>query len=536
MSEYPIQRASSEGDGDLDLEKNKADINVSSDANSDEHQQHSGPFGVHDSVNRTGKLWKFADKLSKYGVEQRGIERILPEERSQTLSPWSCFWMWLAANCTISTFALGTLGTSIWYMGVKDAFLTIVFTNLAANLIVAYFSTFGPKTGMRQLTLTRFSFGYYVCMIPALLNALACIGWSTVNAIVGGQALRAVAIDSNLPKMPIEVAIIIIAVLTFAFSFMGYKFVHLYEKYSWIPVAIIFLVYAGLIGKHVDIESGWAGTGRAEAASVLSFMSAIVGFSFGWSSLAADYSCNLPETTSTYKVFGLTYLGLIIPQIGLELLGAAAMATFTSMPTWGEHFETEGVGGLIAAPLVHYMHGGGRFFSIIAGLSIVANNIPNLYSFSLTVQNLGPWVQRIPRPFLVVLATAIYIVLACVGAHRFEEALDTLLLVLAYWLSIVVVIVVEEHFIFRGGDFKNWNLEDVHNPRKLPFGAAAFASLCLGWVGAVLFMSQVWFVGPGAIAVGGAPFGADIGFEMSAAFAGISFPLFRYIEKKYWGY
>lgn len=46
-------------------------------------------------------------------------------------------------------------------------------------------------------------------------------GWSTVNAIVGGQALRAVAIDSNLPKMPIEVAIIIIAVLTFAFSFMG---------------------------------------------------------------------------------------------------------------------------------------------------------------------------------------------------------------------------------------------------------------------------------------------------------------------------
>lgn len=77
---------------------------------------------------------------------------------------------------TISTFALGTLGTSIWHMGVKDSFLTIVFTNLASNLVVAYFSTFGPKTGMRQLTLTRFSFGYWTCMIPALLNALACIG------------------------------------------------------------------------------------------------------------------------------------------------------------------------------------------------------------------------------------------------------------------------------------------------------------------------------------------------------------------------
>lgn len=47
-------------------------------------------------------------------------------------------------------------------------------------------------------------------------------GWSTVNAIVGGQALRSVALDSNLPKMPIEVAIVIIAILTFTFSFMGY--------------------------------------------------------------------------------------------------------------------------------------------------------------------------------------------------------------------------------------------------------------------------------------------------------------------------
>lgn len=90
MSEYQVQQAASpaasqvEAEYDVDLEKNKADINVTSDAHSDE-QRH--PFGVHDSVKRTGKLWEFADKLSKYGVEQRGIERILPEERTQT-SAW----------------------------------------------------------------------------------------------------------------------------------------------------------------------------------------------------------------------------------------------------------------------------------------------------------------------------------------------------------------------------------------------------------------------------------------------------------------
>lgn len=63
-------------------------------------------------------------------------------------------------------------------MGVKDSFLTIIFMNLLGNAVVAFFSTFGPKTGMRQLTLTRFSFGYYTVMIPVVLNALACIGTS----------------------------------------------------------------------------------------------------------------------------------------------------------------------------------------------------------------------------------------------------------------------------------------------------------------------------------------------------------------------
>jgi purine-cytosine permease-like protein len=107
------------------------------------------------------------------------------------------------------------------------------------------------------------------------------------------------------------------------------------------------------------------------------------------------------------------------------------------------------------------------------------------------VQVLGPWIQRIPRPFLVLFATAIYIVLACVGAHRFEEALDTLLLVLAYWLAIVITITCEEHFIFRGGKWSNWNFEDVSNPRKLPFGLASFAALCIGWVFAVMVRAEI---------------------------------------------
>ena len=54
----------------------------------------------------------------------------------------------------------------------------------------------------------------------------------------------------------------------------------------------------------------FAGAGAVEAGSVLSFGAAIVGFSLGWSSLAADYTVHLPEDVKGWKVFWLTYAGL----------------------------------------------------------------------------------------------------------------------------------------------------------------------------------------------------------------------------------
>lgn len=83
-SEQPPSPAASEPE--YDIEKNKTDdVNVTASTGSvDGHQQ---PFAVQDSVKRDGWMWKISHKLGQYGVEQRGIERILPEERTQK-SAW----------------------------------------------------------------------------------------------------------------------------------------------------------------------------------------------------------------------------------------------------------------------------------------------------------------------------------------------------------------------------------------------------------------------------------------------------------------
>lgn len=113
--------------------------------------------------------------------------------------------------------------------------------------------------------------------IVAFFNILACVGWSAVNVIVGAQLLHAVNSD-----VPGYAGIIIIAAATFVITLFGYKIVHTYEMYSWIPCFIVFLIVLGEFvhsGKFSNIPMS---SGNAEAGSVLSFAASVYGFATGW--------------------------------------------------------------------------------------------------------------------------------------------------------------------------------------------------------------------------------------------------------------
>lgn len=103
-------------------------------------------------------------------------------------------------------------------------------------------------------------------------------------------------------------------------------------------------------------------------------------------SLAADYTVCMPEDMPSVKIFFWTYLGLNTPLILVEILGAAAMTTFTQKATWEDAYNNSSVGGLLGAGLSGPMGGFGSFLLVIMALSIISNNIPNMYSLALTFQ------------------------------------------------------------------------------------------------------------------------------------------------------
>ena len=61
----------------------------------------------------------------------------------------------------VSSFAIGALAVPVFGLGFVDSWLTIFFINLLGITPVCFFSTFGPKFGLRQMVLSRYFFGYY---------------------------------------------------------------------------------------------------------------------------------------------------------------------------------------------------------------------------------------------------------------------------------------------------------------------------------------------------------------------------------------
>ncbi|MDR3709886.1 MAG: cytosine permease [Capsulimonadaceae bacterium] len=443
------------------------------------------------------------------GIEMRGIERVSAAERHD-VRVFDNFTMWLSANLCLPVVAVGALAVPVFQMGFWDSALAIMLFNCLGALPVAFFATLGPKLGLRQMTISRFSFGWIGAAVMALVNVAACIGWSAVPVIVSGQLVY----HLTGHHIPIWGGILGIAILTAFVSIYGYHYVHRYNRYAWIPMAFIFAVLTTTGAKHFQIlpTPMWS---VAELAAFVSFGGAVFGLATSWSSYAADYNVNQPEGIPSSKVFWLTFLGVIVPCILMELLGLALSTGF----------KGDGAGDLAAGALKPLGATGTVMLGFLA-LSVIAGNIPNDYSLGLSMQVVGRAFSRVNRAVWTVLGAIVYVLIAIPCAGRFDDTLKNFLLLVAYWLGPWSVILILEHFVYRKGKY---NAEDWDTRTALPAGWAAMTALALGLVGVYLGAAQTNFVGPLAKMIN-PPFGMDIGFELGMVIAGVAYLMLRPIE------
>lgn len=467
-------------------------------------------------------------KLFDAGVEARGIERV-PESERQSKHSIGLLLLWFSVNIVLTTVPIGMLAQPIFTLTFAHTVATTIGFAIIGCITVAFIATLGPRFGMRTMVITRYSYGYWGGTLISFLNVLTQIGFSVIAVILAGQVFHEV--NHN---MPLVVGVILIGVISVLICFIGYDFLHYYERFAWIVMSAIFImVYA--LGGHAGYQPGLQNAledpaGHLRAADILSFGGIIFSSCAGWAPVAADFNCRLPVNTPPAKVFILTFFGLFTPIMFIVLLGAALM----TVPDFLTVYTSDDAAGVLKAVFEPWGKGG-DFLLVILALSVIANNIPNTYSAGLSMQTLIPPFRRVPRAFFTILAFIIYTVAGVAGRQHFSTILNNFLAILGYWVAFWVVIVAEEHFIFRrrGGILGGYDLKVYDSPQELPVGAAAvFASLC-AIAGAVVSMAQVWYIGPIARKLG--PFGGDMGFEFAAVFAAVIYPPLRYLEIKKYG-
>ncbi|TIC99885.1 Purine-cytosine permease fcyB [Colletotrichum higginsianum] len=448
---------------------------------------------------------KWYQRLLDAGVEENGIHPVPLEARTNT-NYSNLFTVFFTSLLCLLPIPTGALATAQFGLSLRDASLVIIFFALLTSVPPAFMGIAGSYTGLRQLVQARYSFGYYLVSIPLLLNAATVTGFSLSSSIVGGQTLAAV----NPGHIDVKVGIVIACLVSFAASFVGYRALHMWERWQWLPNLVAIVIAVGCGGKHLWKQ---AETPPPTAAQILNYGGLMAGYFITFGGTASDFTA----------IFSYIYLGIITPSVPLLILGAAIGGALNNVPEWKSGWDAYGIGGVMAAMLTP-AGGFGKFVLVVLALSVIGNIATSMYSAALCMQQMLPIFAKVPRIVFVVVALSIMIPMAIRAAEAWADSLGNFLGLIGYWAGCFDAVIIEELVLFRRMDYDSYDHAAWNIARMLPSGLAAIGASVLSFGLTIPGMDQAWFTGPIARTTG------DIGFISAFVLTAIFYAPFRWLE------
>jgi len=108
-------------------------------------------------------------------------------------------------------------------------------------------------------------------------------GFTLISTIVGGQTIAAL----NPDNVSVTVGIVITCLVSFAASLMGYRALHWWERWTWIPNLISIVIAVGCGGKSLSMQTE---APPATPAQVLSYGGLIAGYFMTFGGTVSDYT------------------------------------------------------------------------------------------------------------------------------------------------------------------------------------------------------------------------------------------------------
>ncbi|KAI1372398.1 permease for cytosine/purines, uracil, thiamine, allantoin-domain-containing protein [Hypoxylon crocopeplum] len=464
--------------------------------------------------------WSFWAKLSNHGVEMRGAEPVPVEKRTDTRYV-NVFTIFATSLTSLLPIGIGSVTTLGFRLSLRDAALMIIFLQFLFAIPAAYIITIAPLTGMRQMIQSRYCFGKYGNILTSVVVTLTVGGFAVTGSINGAQCLAAVQQDT----LPVEAAIAIIMVLSLAIGFMGYRVMHLFTRWAWIPTLIAILILVGCAGSQLSEQAPL----QTQSTSAQTYM-AMVAFAAGnmvtWGNVAGDYACYMPPTAPRLRLATYCLLGVALPFSLLMIFGAAIGGAVYSYPGWLLAYKTGGIGNVIGYILISRLGNFGRFVLVILGLSVVGTCGRDIYSVSFNLTAVLPILRRVPRIVLSVIATGVIIGVAIPASRSFVASVTAFLSIIGYYAGASVTCFLVEYLWFRKGDPRSFDPKIWNDGRALPTGLSAIASVLIAWGLIIPSMQGDWYTGPIAEKTG------DLGFEFAVVVAFLAYIPIRSLEIK----
>jgi NCS1 family nucleobase:cation symporter-1 len=425
-------------------------------------------------------------------VETHGIAPIGTDQRYG--NPSRLFTVWFAPQVTMSGVFSGTLAI-VFGLGFWLGMLAMVIGTVLGSVVVAYLSTWGPRTGAGQLPNARMAFGAGV-VLPGVLQWGSSVAWDALVGLFGGEALAA------LLGIPFWVAVLIVLGIQGVVGFFGYELIHRLQAVLTVVLFATFVFFAvKVVGSH-DVFTPATVQGADLAGAFV--LEVTIGFSLAisWASYAADFSRYLPADSSRARVFGYTFGGIVLGYVFVQAIGIAAAGLL------GEQ-TAEGVRSVMGGGVV-----GGVALVVIA-LASIGSGVMNDYSGSLALQTIGVRVRR-PVSAVIVTALAFLLILWLHAADTATRFTDVLLLV-SYWIpAFVAVVVIDWRLRTAGRDILDPAFEHTDSRDAV----VALIAFVVAYLAAMPFMHTSLIEGVVAQAWHGADIAYFVDFAVAAAIYG----------------
>ena len=425
-------------------------------------------------------------------VETHGIAPVPPGNRYG--SARRLFTVWFAPQVNMTVIFTGTLAVALG-LGFWLGLAAMVIGTVLGCAVVAYLSTWGPRTGTAQLPNARMAFGSSVTVVAAI-QWLSSIAWDGLVGLFGGEALAA------LLGIPFWLAVAIVLAAQGTVGVFGYEVIHRLQAVMTVVLVVTFAVFAvRLLGGH-QVVTAPALAGADLAGAFVMEVTIALSLGISWASYASDYSRYLPVHTSRTAVFTYTFAGLALAYVAVQAIGVAAGGTLADQ-------TAEGVRSVMGGGVL-----GGLALLVIA-LGSVASNAMNDYSGSLALQTVGVKVRR-PVSAAVVAVIAFALIM-WLHAGDLAARFQGLLLLVSYWIpAFVAIVVIDWRYRSAGREVVNPAAENTTRPDA----TAALAIFGVAFAAAVPFMHTEVFVGVVATRLHGADVAYFVNFLVAAALYG----------------